>query len=190
MFRNPSTAPLQASRIQNLLPVIIHYLALILFTGMRRGEALGLMWQDIDVENGLLHIRRGVTHPQQNQPNIEDLPKTKNGVRTLSLDPLLIDFLSPLDTTGFIIGGEFPISLRTFNNMWRRIGKAIDIKGVTSHIFRHSYLTYAAGETTDLKTLQALAGHSTIQMTMDHYVHAQPEKIKEVGNRMHNLLAQ
>ena len=59
-----------------------------------------------------------------------------------------------------------------------------------AHVFRHSYLTYAAGETTDLKTLQALAGHSTIQMTMDHYVHAQPEKIKELGNRMHNLLAQ
>jgi len=49
---------------------------------------------------------------------------------------------------------------------------------------------YAAGETTDLKTLQALAGHSTIQMTMDHYIHAQPEKIKELGNKIHNLFVQ
>jgi len=166
------------------------YLALILFTGMRRGEALGLRWEDIDVENGLIHIRRGVTHPQQNQPNIEDLPKTKNGVRDVPLDSMLIDFLSPMSKKGFIIGGEKPISLSSFRAMWKRINKAIDLKGVTSHIFRHSYLTYAAGETTDLKTLQALAGHSTIQMTMDHYVHVQPEKLKELGNKMHNLFVQ
>lgn len=166
------------------------YLALILFTGMRRGEALGLRWEDIDVENGLIHIRRGVSHPQQNQPNIEDLPKTKNGVRDVPLDSMLIDFLSPMSKKGFIIGGEKPISLSSFRAMWKRINKAIDLKGVTSHIFRHSYLTYAAGETTDLKTLQALAGHSTIQMTMDHYVHVQPEKLKELGNKMHNLFVQ
>ena len=48
---------------------------------MRRGEALGMMWEDIDTDNGLLHISRGVTHPQQNQPNIETLPTTKSGVR-------------------------------------------------------------------------------------------------------------
>lgn len=53
-----------------------------------------------------------------------------------------------------------------------------------------SHLTYAAGETSDLKTLQALVGHSTIQMTMDHYVHVQPEKLKELGNKMHNLFVQ
>ena len=74
--------------------------------------------------------------------------------------------------------------------MWTRINKAIPLKGITPHIFRHSYLTYAAGETPDLKTLQALAGHSTIQMTMDHYIHVQPEKLKELGNRMHSLFAQ
>ena len=40
-----------------------------------------MMWEDIDTDNGLLHISRGVTHPQQNQPNIETLPTTKSGVR-------------------------------------------------------------------------------------------------------------
>lgn len=176
--------------IHQLEPMGRRYMALLMLAGMRRGEALGMMWEDIDLEEGMLHIRRGVTHPQQNQPNIESLPKTKSGVREIPLDPLLIDFLSPLGKEGFIIGGDSPISLRSFNNMWRRINKTIDLTDVTSHIFRHSYLTYAAGETTDLKTLQALAGHSTIQMTMDHYVHARPEKLKELGDRMHNLFVQ
>ena len=39
------------------------------------------------------------------------------------------------------------------------------------------------------KTLQTIAGHSTIGMTMNHYVHAQPEKIKAAGKQMHDLLA-
>ena len=105
-------------------------------------------------------------------------------------DSMLVDFLSPMSKKGFIIGGGKPFSLSSFRAMWKRINKAIDLKGVTSHIFHHSYLAYAAGETTDLKTLQALAGYSTIQMTMDHYVHVQPEKLKELGNKMHNLFIQ
>ena len=54
---------------------------------------------------------------------------------------------------------------------------------------RHSYLTYLAGTGTDTKTLQTIAGHSTIGMTMNHYVHAQPDKIKAAGKQMHDLLA-
>ncbi len=65
----------------------------------------------------------------------------------------------------------------------------IDLHGATPHVFRHSYLTYMAGQTADLKTIQAIAGHSTIDMTMNRYVHAQPEKIKDAGKQMHALLA-
>lgn len=61
--------------------------------------------------------------------------------------------------------------------------------GATAHVMRHSYLTYLAGTGTDGKTLQTIAGHSTVTMTMNKYVHAQPEKIKEAGNKMHALLA-
>lgn len=172
-----------------LEPMGRRYIALLMLSGMRRGEALGMKWEDIDTSEELIHIRRGVTHPQRNQPNIEDLPKTKNGVREIHLDSLLVEYLQPLGTSGFIIGGEKPITMTTYNNMWRRMGKTIDLTDITPHILRHSYLTYAAGETPDLKTLQALAGHSTIQMTMDHYVHVQPQKLKELGDKMHNLLS-
>ena len=90
---------------------------------------------------------------------------------------------------GFIIGGESPITMTMFNNTWRRIKKTVDLHGATPHVLRHSYLTYLAGMGTDTKTLQTIAGHSTIGMTMNHYVHAQPEKIKAAGKQMHDLLA-
>lgn len=75
-----------------------------------------------------------------------------------------------------------------YNNTWTRIKKAIDLHGATAHVFRHSYLTYMAGETTDMKTLQTIAGHSAIGMTMNRYVHARKDKIMDVGKQMHQLL--
>lgn len=63
-----------------------------MYTGMRRGEALGLKWEDVDFKAKQIHICRNVTHPQQNMPVITS-PKTKAGFRTLPLDSNLEIFL-------------------------------------------------------------------------------------------------
>ena len=52
------------------------FLALCLFTAMRRGEVLGLRWEDI--HHGMIHVKRNVTHPQRNAPEVTT-PKTKAG---------------------------------------------------------------------------------------------------------------
>ncbi len=176
------------SNLDNLSMPDKQFLVLVMFTGIRRGEVLGLRWEDIDTEAGLIHVRRNVTHAGGNRPVI-GTPKTKSGKRDIPLDPFVLEVLEPIQESGFIIGGESPITMTTYNNTMKRIRKAVDLHGATAHVFRHSYLTYMAGEATDLKTLQAIAGHSTIGMTMNRYVHAQPEKIKEAGKRMHDLLA-
>lgn len=171
-----------------LSPADKRMLVLMMFTGMRRGEVLGLRWEDVDTKAGLIHIRRNVIHAGGNKPVI-GTPKTKSGERNLPLDPFVLEALEPMQESGFINGGESPITMTTYNNTWKRIGKTIDLHGATAHVFRHSYLTYMAGQTADLKTLQAIAGHSTIGMTMNRYVHAQPEKIIDAGKKMHSLLA-
>ena len=163
-------------------------LVLMMFTGMRRGEVLGLRWEDIDVDAGLIHVRRNVTHAGGNKPII-GTPKTVKGTRDIPLDSYVLETLQPLKEEGFIIGEESPITMTSFNNTWRRIKRVINLHGATPHVLRHSYLTYLAGTNIDAKTLQSIAGHSTIGMTMNHYVHSQPEKIKEAGKQMHDLLA-
>jgi len=163
-------------------------LALLMLTGMRRGEVLGLHWEDIDLEKELIHVQWNVTHPQTNQPHI-GTPKTQSGIRDIPLNPMLKELLAPMQTSGFIIGGEEPVTLKHYTNTWNRISKKIDLHGATAHVFRHSYLTYAAGESSDIKSLQKIAGHSDIRMTMNRYVHAQPEKVKAVSDQVHHLLA-
>lgn len=176
------------SHLCELLDEERRLLALLMLTGMRRGEVLGLRWEDIDAENGLIHVRRNVTHPQTNQPYI-GTPKTKSGMREIPLDPMLLELLAPAKSSGFIIGGEQPVSLTHYTNTWNRIKKAVDLHGATAHVFRHSYLTYAAGESSDIKSIQSIAGHSDIRMTMNRYVHAQPEKLQAVSDKVHTLLA-
>ena len=50
--------------------------------------------------------------------------------------------------------------------------------------FRHTYITLAASSGIDVKTLQSIAGHSDIKMTMDRYAHKRDEKIIEAGSRI------
>ena len=58
--------------------------------------------------------------------------------------------------------------------------------GATAHTFRHTYLTILARTGIDVKTPQAIAGHSDIQITMNKYVHRQTDKISDAGLAFEN----
>ena len=155
-------------------------LALLIFTGMRRGEALALRWEDIDWKKRLIAVKRAITY-KDNRPV---LGKTKSdaGNRLIPLDDQLAAILQPCrQLGGFIIGGSDPISETAFKRMWERIGKKINLYGATPHVFRHTYITLAASSGIDVKTLQSIAGHSDIKMTMDRYAHKRENNIIAAG---------
>lgn len=161
------------------------YLALCLYTAMRKGEVLGLRWEDID--DGVIHVQRNVTFPHQNAPIITT-PKTKAGVRDIPIIPALYEHLQPAKNTGYIFGGKKPFRSSDFNAMWRQIKKSIDLHGATSHILRHSFLTYAVGETDDYKTVQGISGHADVFTLMNRYAHPQAEKMKQLSEKIGKIL--
>lgn len=163
------------------------FLAICLFTAMRRGEILGLRWEDI--HHGKIHIKRNVTHPQRNAPEITT-PKTKAGIRTIPMIEPLLQALTPTEEKGFVIGGEKPLTLSAYRAMWNRITKSIDLHGATPHILRHSYLTYAVGTTTDFKTVQGISGHADVFTLMNRYAHSQEDKVQELSGVMEKILTQ
>lgn len=170
------------SQIEKLPAKDRRLVTLLMLTGMRRGEVLGLRWEDIDIEKGLINVRRNVTYAQ-NQPHI-GTPKTKSGERVIPLDPLLQSLLQPVQGEGFIIGDEKPITLMVFRRWWKRIEKQVDMFGATPHIFRHSYLTFVSNAGVDIKTVQAIAGHADISTTMNVYVHPQVDHIVQAGHKI------
>lgn len=158
-------------------------LALLMFTGMRRGEVLGLCWEDID--DSVIHIRRSVTF-KGNQP-IVGKTKSKAGIRDIPISHQLRPYLAKR-SVGYVIGdGEEPITESTFDRTWQRIERTIDLHGATPHVFRHTYLTHLASTGTTVKTLQAIAGHADIQTTMNRYVHRRSEDILDAGKKFGEL---
>ena len=155
-------------------------------TGMRRGEVLGLRWQDIDLKNRKIHVVQNVTH-KGNRPVI-GTPKTRNSKRSLPLTDELIKLLQPMNDIGYVIGGAEPVSVKSYNTRLNRIRKQVNLYGATAHVLRHTYLTHLAGAGVDLKTLQYIAGHAHIQTTMNIYVHAQEENITKAGNILTDMI--
>ena len=173
------------SHLESLTGKEKRFLALCLFTAMRRGEVLGLRWEDIF--SGLIHVKRNVTHPQKNRPSITT-PKTKAGIRTIPIIEPLQKALSPFEESGFIIGGDEPITMTMYNTIWKHINESINMHGATPHTLRHSYLTYAVGATTDFKTIQGISGHSDVFTLMNRYAHPQETKKVELSEEMAKIL--
>lgn len=112
----------------------------------RGGVVLGLQWADVDLENLTLSIRRAVTHPDRNQPEIKET-KTKISIRTIGLSSLALPYLTPGEPGEFVVGGD-----------------------ITPKKFRPTILTNLYDRTHDIKLSQAAVGHATADMTLKHYV--------------------
>ena len=155
-------------------------LSIYLFTGIRRGEGLGLKWEDISWEDRLINIQRSVTF-KNNQPVI-GTTKSKASIRFVPLNQALEGILATQKRQGFIIGdGVLPITECAFNRTWERIGRTINLHNATTHILRHTFITLVASTGIDVKTLQSIAGHADISTTLNRYSHSRTEMIKEAG---------
>lgn len=163
------------------------FLALLIFTGARRGEILGLQWQDIDVSANVIHICRNATYAK-NQA-VVGTPKTKSGFRDVPLLPDLIQYLIPFKDCGYVIGdGDKPISLIAFRRMWERIEKTINLHGATPHVFRHTMGTLLNDVGADVKTIQGVLGQRDFKTTADRYMHSRNDKAQQAVLRVSDLL--
>ena len=163
-------------------------LALLIYTGMRRDEVLGLKWENIDFEHSLIHVVRGVTF-KCNLPHI-DTSKTNAAIRSVPMPAALRQYLHPKDDNLFVIGGgEQPITEQTMKRMWDRIKKTINVYGATPHVFRHTYMTFADREAVPLKTLQSIGGYADIYTLKNRYTHIQREDIENARKRIDHMFS-
>ena len=93
-----------------------------------------------------------------------------------------------MKSTGFVLGGDSPLSRKQYLTLWKHINKAVNLHGATPHVLRHTYLTYLASMNIDPKTVQAVAGHGDIQITMNTYVHETSENVKTACFEMDKML--
>ncbi len=163
-------------------------LALLYYTGLRRGEVLGLMWSDIDFVNMSLHVERDVDFATGHIGTC----KTENSVRDVPIPDELLKMLKEERGIGYIIkaprtGEHWAQS--TYVRHWKAIQK--DIEEITkqecvltAHFYRHNYasLLYAAG--VDVLSAQKFLGHADPSTTMRIYTHLSDSMQKEDAKKI------
>ena len=142
---------------------------------MRRGEIVGLQWEDIDFEAKVIHIRHNAMIGQYETTVSEDM-KTKAGKRDVPLSEELELWLAARKKTShskYVIAMENhkPLSKSSYRSMWKLIERELPDTHVMAHILRHTYITRLFVAGLDIKEIQYLAGHSTVDMTLRVYTH-------------------
>ncbi|MBQ3404681.1 MAG: tyrosine-type recombinase/integrase [Oscillospiraceae bacterium] len=159
------------------------YLALQALHPLRLEEVLGLKWADVNLENMTIHIRRAVTHPTRNRPEVK-VPKTEASIRIIGLSGIAASYLISGNPDDYILGGVEPYSYQRVRRMCERIQRDTGFEEeVTPSRFRTTVLTDIYDQTKDVTIAQAAAGHTTAAMTLKHYV-----KCRENVGRMADVI--
>lgn len=164
---------------------------LILYTGLRKGEALALTYGDIDLKQGVIHVSKSVYHVDD-KPHIKT-PKTPAGIRTVPiLDPLKKWLPKKGDPNAYLFsddGGKTPLAGGRYQMLWRHYARDTGVK-CSAHQLRHSYATMLFECDVDVKDAQDLLGHSTAAMTQDIYTHVRDTHRKKTAQLINEKLRQ
>ena len=175
---------LHASTPEGLMP------ALILCTGCRKGEAMGLLDTDIDHKKKELHITRSV-YFENGIPKTKP-PKSDAGTRITPLPDFLLALL-PKTRKGVPIfpneNGEY-MKAYQFEKMWKTWQENTGLD-LTAHQIRHGYATILFESDISAKDAQTFLGHAQLSTTMDVYTHirkahraAMSQKVNDAINRI------
>lgn len=154
---------------------------LSLFAGLRVGEVCALKWEDIHLEDRILHVRHTMQRIQNLDPAgprtriVITAPKSTTSARTIPLPEDLTQILAALPgpRRGFFLTGEEAnfTEPKVMQNHFRRVSALAGVRDANYHALRHTFATRCVELGFDVKSLSELLGHSTVSMTMDRYVH-------------------
>lgn len=157
-------------------------------TGMRRAEICGLRWEDIDLTNGELHVRRSLVHVSGVGPTFQET-KTTRSRRTISIDPFTAEELvrhrefqlqekhllgDSYQDIGLVIAREDgrPSPYRTIDNQWNACLQRAGVPRMGIHGLRHTHASALIAEGVPINVVSERLGHARTSITMDIYVHS------------------
>ncbi len=177
---------------------LFHSLLLLVSTGLRRGELLGLKWSDIDFEGGCLTIKRaykrcgtidiiGETKTTASKRLVEIPEETLKVLKqAYEISDKSVDWVVPvsyLKKTSEVA----PVSPRNFSRLFFEWCRKANIKGVSVHNLRHTYATMMIENGVPIKYVSEALGHTNIKTTLAVYTHTVKGN-KIVANTMNEIL--
>ncbi len=153
-----------------------------MYTGMRIGELCALTAKDIDITGGVIHVSKTIQRISDDSSDgktkvIVGSTKSRSSELDIPLPSLLIDIIkaNPCRKGYLLSGTSKPIEPRTMQNRLKVVLKECGIREVNFHLLRHTYATVCIENGVDAKTVSELLGHSSVQITLNRYMHSNME---------------
>lgn len=180
----------------------------LLTAGLRRGEALGLRWADLEIdgpEGGMLHVRQQLQWPK-GVPTLVPL-KSRKSVRSIPLPGITVEALrvrrdlqrlerafvgeDAWRAEGLVFNSEegAPLHRNTITKQFHARVKAADLVRLRPHDLRHTYGSLLMSQGVPLKTISDLMGHASIDVTADIYLHSLDVQVRDTARSVERALA-
>jgi integrase len=174
---------------------------LILFTGMRRGEAIGLRWEDVDLDGACLSVKQQIT--EVHGRGVVGTPKTKRGTRVIPIDDDTVAILrqhkemqdveraawgAGWNDVGLVFTREDGRALRPeyATRHFQALSQKLGLPVIRLHDLRHTNASLALEAGVEMKVVSDRLGHSQISVTADLYTHVS----RRVGNAAAEQIAE
>lgn len=153
---------------------------LCLFTGIRLGEVCALGWDDLDLTENILHVRKTMQRIRLKESEDKKTgvrifePKSSCSVRSIPIPQSLTDLLLPYRQEGtFFLTGkkETFVEPRTLQNRFKTVLHRCGVEKANFHAIRHTFATRCVELGFDVKSLSEILGHASVAITMNRYVH-------------------
>jgi len=180
-------------------------------TGLRRGEVIALRWDDVDLKNRKITVKKSIGYRFKSEDsNKRELilkdTKTESSRRTVPINSYLAEILeavrkkqlekafklgrdsfNPNDLVFIEKNGSF-INPNKYSNEFRRVIKEYGFRKIRLHDLRHAFGTILLQEGVSHKLIKDLLGHSTIVTTLDIYTHTNLNELRKASSKLTDAL--
>ena len=154
---------------------------LSLYAGLRIGEVCALKWEDIDLRNGLLCVRKTLSRVQRfdekgsRRTKIEiGKPKTGTSFRQIPLPVFLKTYLRKIRKSKdcyLLTAQKKYMEPRSYQYQYKKIMRELGLEHCNYHMLRHTFATRCIEAGFDLKSLSEILGHANVNITLNRYAH-------------------
>lgn len=168
-----------------------------LLTGLRIGELCALKWEDIDVNERIISIKRTMQRVQVEGKEtkteiIITTPKTNASIRQIPIPKILNDYIQTFksENNQFVLTNQKGnyIEPRVMQYRFEKYIKSAGISKANFHALRHTFATRCIEAGVDVKVLSEILGHSSVNITLDRYVHNSIDYKKDNIDRLNKYI--
>ena len=174
----------------------LHGILLCLYTGLRIGELLGLTWNDVDFERGVINITKTVYREKDERGTWKlcvDTPKTKASDRVIPLPEYISTMLiqdAETAQTPYVVENKKGerMSIRSYQYLFEKLTERAGVRKLNFHALRHTFATRAIECGMDIKTVADIMGHQNASITLNRYAHCMLDHKIEMMQKLPRVL--